>query len=68
MPSRETIKKSGVSCLKASLVLTESNALLDYEVYMKGDFQYQVIVYSATEVFDKEMSDQFFKGFKLLKK
>jgi len=50
------------------LVLTESNALLDYEVYMKGDFQYQVIVYSATEVFDKEMSDQFFKGFKLLKK
>jgi len=65
--SQEQANTNGIVGLKASIVITESNALLDYEVYMKGNFQYQVMVYSATEVFDKELSNQFFKGFKFLK-
>ncbi len=65
--SQMEVKKNGIKGLKASIVITESNALLEYEVYMKGDFQYQVIVYGTTEVFDKDLSSQFFKGFKFLK-
>ena len=39
---------------------------LEYCVYMRDTYQYQVVVYAAYESYDASVANRFFKSFKVL--
>lgn len=53
--------------LKARIDIPELGLIADYGVVLVGQIQYQVAVVSASDVWNQERSDAFFKSFKLKK-
>lgn len=60
-----TVKKN--NGLKAKIEVEEYGLVADYGVVLVGQIQYQIAVVSATDKWNQERSDAFFKSFKLSK-
>ena len=52
--------------LYAEMDMTEMGFKLEYYVYMRGVYQYQVVVYAAYDSYDTTVANRFFKSFKTL--
>ena len=50
----------------AEMDMAEMGFKLEYYVYMRGIYQYQVVVYAAYDSYDSAVANRFFKSFKTL--
>ena len=65
--STESIELKGAKGTFAVMTLGESEAKLEYRVFLKGNKQYQIISAQLETVYDQETADEFYKSFKILK-
>ena len=52
--------------LYAEMDMVETGFKLEYYVYMRGIYQYQVVVYAAYDSYDAAVANRFFKSFKTI--
>lgn len=58
------VENNGAIGTYATINLQDGN-LLEYKVYLKGFYQYQVIIYSRDENYNQEMANRYFETFKI---
>ncbi|MDC9722440.1 MAG: hypothetical protein PSN34_06665 [Urechidicola sp.] len=64
--NRKEVFLENTKGLYAEMDMTESGFKLEYYVYMRGIYQYQVVVYATYASYNSTVANRFFKSFKTL--
>ncbi|PCI11564.1 MAG: hypothetical protein COB73_01865 [Flavobacteriaceae bacterium] len=64
--SKEEVTRDNVKGMYVDIAMSEGAVRLEYFVFLRGFYQYQVMAYAPVEVYDAENASRFFKGFKIL--
>lgn len=64
--NRKEVFLENAKGLYAEMDMVETGFKLEYYVYMRGIYQYQVVVYAAYDSYDAAVANRFFRSFKAL--
>jgi len=64
--NRKEVSLENAKGLYAEMDMIEMGFKLEYYVFMRDVYQYQVVVYAAYEDYDDSVANHFFKSFKVL--
>jgi len=64
--SQQDVTRNDASGIYVDMIFSEGTVRLEYFVFIKGMYQYQVMAYSLIESYNEDEANQFFRSFTIL--
>lgn len=64
--SKQEVTRNDASGIYADMIFSEGTVRLEYFVFIKGKYQYQVMSYANKEYYNEEDANRFFRSFTIL--
>ncbi|PHR68698.1 MAG: hypothetical protein COA67_12580 [Lutibacter sp.] len=64
--SKKHIEYDGVKGIYAVMSLQDGTVLVEYKVYNKGYYQYQLVAYAEKNLYNQKSADRYFDSFKII--
>jgi len=64
--SQQDVTRNNAKGIYVDMIFQDGSVKLEYFVFIKGLYQYQVMAYALKESYIQDDADRFFRGFEIL--